>query len=260
MFKDHVPSHPPGRSGSCIQQVESCALVAQKNECGIVMYWHGYWYTSNNIHHLRTHNNPIYMLRLPKPPSKQNHSFKSVENKFCLLPPMVLSWNSWNWPLTKRSTKLDLPTADSPSSTSLNWQILFAAAAPLGLVDPPPRPAIDRDRGCYGWDGLKQIGERGAKTKAESGDTGTDGERGQMPNYRWEEPDRVGSGGVTRSTLKNKIQNMENQWIYLQYLHKTKWSVFQVADENTLSIKCLAFLVFNLLGLQLSYFHILLIC
>ena len=68
-----------------------------------------------------------------------------------LLPPMVLSWNSWNWPLTKRSTKLDLPTADSPSSTSLNWQILFAAVAPLGLDAPPPRPAIDRDGGCEGW-------------------------------------------------------------------------------------------------------------
>lgn len=35
-------------------------------------------------------------------------------------PPMVLSWYSWNCPLTKRSTRLDFPTADSPSSTSLN--------------------------------------------------------------------------------------------------------------------------------------------
>lgn len=52
-------------------------------------------------------------------------------------PPIVLSWNSWNWPLTKRSTKLDFPTADSPSSTSLNWQILFPALGPLGLVAPP---------------------------------------------------------------------------------------------------------------------------
>lgn len=77
--------------------------------------------------------------------SPKLHSFKSLETRFCLLPPMVLSWNSWNWPLTKRSTKLDLPTADSPSSTSLNWQILFATAAPLGLV-PPPRAAIDRDK------------------------------------------------------------------------------------------------------------------
>lgn len=72
-----------------------------------------------------------------------------------LLPPMVLSWNSWNWPLTKRSTKLDFPTADSPSSTSLNWQILFATVAPLGLVAPPPRPAIDKDSNCQGQDGLK---------------------------------------------------------------------------------------------------------
>lgn len=52
-------------------------------------------------------------------------------------PPIVLSWNSWNWPLTKRSTKLDFPTADSPNSTSLNWQILFPALGPLGLVAPP---------------------------------------------------------------------------------------------------------------------------
>ena len=30
------------------------------------------------------------------------------------LPPMVLSWYSWNWPLTNLSTRLDFPTADSP--------------------------------------------------------------------------------------------------------------------------------------------------
>lgn len=35
-------------------------------------------------------------------------------------PPIVLSWYSWNCPLTKRRTRLDLPTADSPSRTSLN--------------------------------------------------------------------------------------------------------------------------------------------
>jgi hypothetical protein len=29
-------------------------------------------------------------------------------------PPMVLSWYSWNWPFTNRSTRLDLPTLDSP--------------------------------------------------------------------------------------------------------------------------------------------------
>jgi len=45
--------------------------------------------------------------------------------------PIVLSWYSWNWPFTKRSTRLDLPTADSPSRTSLNWQIL-PWVAPLG--------------------------------------------------------------------------------------------------------------------------------
>lgn len=54
---------------------------------------------------------------------------------------MVLSWYSWNWPLTKRSTRLDLPTADSPNSTSLNWQILLLAVVPLVRAG-PPRPAI----------------------------------------------------------------------------------------------------------------------
>lgn len=49
---------------------------------------------------------------------------------------MVLSWYSWNWPLTKRRTRLDFPTADSPRRTSLNWQILFPVAGPLG------RPAM----------------------------------------------------------------------------------------------------------------------
>lgn len=32
---------------------------------------------------------------------------------------------------------------------------------------------------------------------AESGHTGTDGERGQKPNTQWEEPDRDRSGEVT---------------------------------------------------------------
>ena len=36
---------------------------------------------------------------------------------------MVDSWNSWNCPLTNRRTSEDFPTADSPSSTSLNWDI-----------------------------------------------------------------------------------------------------------------------------------------
>lgn len=52
-------------------------------------------------------------------------------------PPMVLSWNSWNCPFTKRSTRLDFPTADSPKRTSLNWQILLPAFGPLGRVAPP---------------------------------------------------------------------------------------------------------------------------
>ena len=52
------------------------------------------------------------------------------------LPPIVLSWYSWNCPLTKRSTRLDFPTADSPNNTSLNWQIL-PCVAPFGLWAPP---------------------------------------------------------------------------------------------------------------------------
>ncbi|TNN79035.1 hypothetical protein EYF80_010714 [Liparis tanakae] len=50
---------------------------------------------------------------------------------------MVVSWNSSNWPLTKRSTRLDLPTAMSPSSTNLNWQILVCGSVPL---ERPPLP------------------------------------------------------------------------------------------------------------------------
>lgn len=87
------------------------------------------------------HTNNIQPL-----PTYQIHLHRIYSLKMCVLPPIVLSWYSWNWPFTKRSTRLDFPTADSPSSTSLNWQILFAAAAPLGLVAPPPRPAIDKDK------------------------------------------------------------------------------------------------------------------
>ena len=47
---------------------------------------------------------------------------------------MVLSWYSWNCPLTKRNTRLDFPTADSPSKTNLNWHILLAWGCPLGLA------------------------------------------------------------------------------------------------------------------------------
>ena len=36
--------------------------------------------------------------------------------------PIVDSWYSKNCPRTKRSTSDDLPTALSPSSTSLNWK------------------------------------------------------------------------------------------------------------------------------------------
>lgn len=60
------------------------------------------------------------------------------------VPPIVLSWYSWNCPFTKRNTKLDFPTADSPNNTSLNWQI-FPCVAPLGLCA-PVRPAIVRPK------------------------------------------------------------------------------------------------------------------
>lgn len=48
--------------------------------------------------------------------------------------PMVLSWNSWNWPFKKQSTRLDLPTAGSPRSTSSNRHVLFPVFGPLCLV------------------------------------------------------------------------------------------------------------------------------
>lgn len=67
---------------------------------------------------------------------------------------MVLSWYSWNWPLTNRSTKLDFPTADSPSSTSLNWQILLLAAVPLVRAG-PPRPAMVQ---CWKEKELGEVG------------------------------------------------------------------------------------------------------
>lgn len=64
----------------------------------------------------------------------------SVNCQGHVVPPMVLSWYSWNCPLTKRRTRLDLPTADSPRRTSLNWQI-FPCVAPLGLWAAPPAAA-----------------------------------------------------------------------------------------------------------------------
>lgn len=49
------------------------------------------------------------------------------------IPPIVLSWYSWNCPLTNLSTRLDFPTADSPSKTSLNWYMrVFCCCAPFG--------------------------------------------------------------------------------------------------------------------------------
>lgn len=55
--------------------------------------------------------------------------------------PMVLSWYSWNCPLTNLKTRLDLPTALSPNSTNLNWHIL-PCVDPLGLCAVPDLFAI----------------------------------------------------------------------------------------------------------------------
>lgn len=52
--------------------------------------------------------------------------------------PIVLSWNSWNWPFTNRNTNDDFPTADSPNNTNLNWQI-FPCAEPFGRCAAFPR-------------------------------------------------------------------------------------------------------------------------
>lgn len=82
---------------------------------------------------------------------QQRHFWKLKITKHS--PPMVLSWYSWNWPLTKRSTRLDFPTADSPNSTSLNWQILLLAAVPL-VRAAPPRPAIAQ---CWSLGGRSRV-------------------------------------------------------------------------------------------------------
>lgn len=72
----------------------------------------------------------IRSLDLPSGALLNKNSLLSLK----CLPPMVLSWYSWNCPLTKRNTRLDFPTADSPSRTSLNWHILLAWGCPLGLA------------------------------------------------------------------------------------------------------------------------------
>jgi len=63
-------------------------------------------------------------------PSKFNRFHSRLNH----VPPIVLSWYSWNWPLTNRSTRLDFPTADSPSRTSLNWHIFVWPPAGLWLA------------------------------------------------------------------------------------------------------------------------------
>lgn len=89
----------------------------------------------------------VYLCETDSKPTR----YFLISHAGVLLPPIVLSWNSWNWPLTKRSTRLDFPTADSPSSTSLNWQILLLAAfGPLGLVAPPLPAMTQSPVACSG--------------------------------------------------------------------------------------------------------------
>ena len=47
--------------------------------------------------------------------------------------PIVGSWNSKNSSRTKRTTRHDLPTAVSPSSTSLKWHVVIATGAQRAL-------------------------------------------------------------------------------------------------------------------------------
>lgn len=77
---------------------------------------------------------------------------------------MVVSWNSSNCPLTKRRTRLDLPTAMSPSSTSLNWQILVCGSVPLERPPLPLEliPTRGGDGGVLGGLGLLPGAETGA--------------------------------------------------------------------------------------------------
>lgn len=104
-------------------------------------------------------------------------------------PPMVLSWYSWNCPLTKRSTKLDFPTADSPNSTSLNWQILLLAAVALVRAG-PPRPAMV---GKTGAGGREWGEERRSREKREEGWWGGRVEIRQMEEP-WEEEEETTPG------------------------------------------------------------------
>ena len=91
----------------------------------------GLWETLINTTQHFLPNILVYLLHVCS--QKKSHNMA----KWGYIPPIVLSWNSWNCPLTKRSTRLDFPTADSPKSTSLNWQILLPAFGPLGRVAPP---------------------------------------------------------------------------------------------------------------------------
>lgn len=57
-------------------------------------------------------------------------------------PPIVLSWNSWNWFLTNRSTRLDFPTADSPiqmnqksTTRRLTWAKMQCCHDPCIILD-----------------------------------------------------------------------------------------------------------------------------
>ena len=56
--------------------------------------------------------------------TKQHISQTQEDFKVFNLPPMVLSRASRNWSLTKRRTRLDLPTDASPNRTNLQWCIL----------------------------------------------------------------------------------------------------------------------------------------
>lgn len=117
----------------------SCPAVSQISNFTVVSSRHTDW-ARKAARHRGWQVSTFYQLKVP-PHTHTNISQSS--------PPIVVSWNSSNCPLTNRSTRLDLPTAMSPSSTNLNWQIFVCGSVPL---ERPPLP-LELIPACVGDSG-----------------------------------------------------------------------------------------------------------